>query len=182
MPGTVEMHESFDVNDLNRARAFGERTVVFPMASFRWPWLDELKVDRWTVDIRHRCQWRQTIPIVWSWCFFGGYRPWFRCNYCQRRVRKLYYASGFCACRTCCNLRYASQRRGAKSRRYLQALRLRLRLNGVASISAPFPERPRRMHRTTYFRLRRRAEMLEQDLRKSRFMSRKTDYSVLLPK
>ena len=59
-----------------------------------------------------------------------------------------------------------SQRRGAQSRRYLQALKLRLRLNGIASIGLPLPERPRRMHRTTYERLSRRLERLEQPLRK----------------
>ena len=76
------------------------------------------------------------------------------------------------------DLRYASQRRGAKSRRYLQALKLRLRLNGIASLSEPFPERPKRMHRKTYRRLRERAEFLERDLQ--RFRSRETDYSVLV--
>jgi hypothetical protein len=183
MPGTVEKQVSLDMLDLNRRRRLDEVTVRYSGATLRWPWLRDIRANRWSVELQfEHFEGKQSIPIMWSWCNFGGYRPWFRCPYCPRRVRKLYYASGFCGCRTCCNLRYASQRRGAKSRRYLQALRLRLRLNGVASISAPFPERPRRMHKTTYFRLRRRAEMLEQDLRNSRFMSRKTDYFVLAPK
>jgi hypothetical protein len=77
---------------------------------------------------------------------------------------------------------YASQRRGAQSRRYLQALKLRLRLNGIASIGLPLPERPRRMHRTTYERLCRRLERLEQPLRQNRrFTSRETDYSPWFP-
>ena len=37
-------------------------------------------------------------------------------------------ASKSCACRQCCDLPYASQRRGGKSQRHLQALKLRLAL------------------------------------------------------
>ena len=81
------------------------------------------------------------------------------------------------------DLRCASQRRGAKSRSYLQALKLGLRLNGIASIIAPIPDRPRKMHKRTYQRLCRRLEKHEQKLRNSRrFMSRETDYSVLVAK
>jgi hypothetical protein len=170
------------VNELNRARAFTERTRSFPSVCFRWPWLTKLTVDRWCVNLQFRYDHRQSIPIIWSWCHFGGWRPWFRCPFCQRRIGKLYNAGSFCACRRCCNLRYASQRRGEKSRRYLQALKLRLRLGGVASIAAPFPERPRRMHRATYKRLKGLADWLERDLHDGRFKSRKTDYSVLVPK
>ena len=40
-----------------------------------------------------------------------------------------------------------------------------------------------RMHRRTYDRLRRQDELLEQDLRQnSRFVTRETDYSVLVPR
>jgi hypothetical protein len=184
MPGTLEKHESLNVNDLNRANAFRDVTVSFPNATFRWPWLSQLRVDRWHVQLQFdRSQRIQTIAVVWSWCHFGGWRPWFRCTYCKRRVGKLFNGGSLLACRKCCNLRYASQRRGAKSRRFLQALKIRLRLGGLASITEPFPERPRRMHRRTYLRLRRRAEQLEQDLRGSRrFLRKKIDYSVLVPK
>jgi hypothetical protein len=39
---------------------------------------------------------------------------------------------------------------------YLQALKLRLRLNGIASLDEPFPSRPKRMHRKTYARPRQK--------------------------
>jgi hypothetical protein len=71
----------------------------------------------------------------------------------------------------------------ARSRSYLQALKLRLRLNGIASLTAPIPDRPKRMHRRTYQRLRERLEGFEQRVRSSRrFMSREVDYTVLVPK
>lgn len=145
-------------------------------------WLNKLTVDRWAVSLEFRNQQRQLIPLIWSQCNFGGLRPWFRCPLCACRAGSLYKAGLLCACRKCCDLRYASQRRGEKSRRYLQALKLRLRLGGVASLAEPFPERPRRMHHKTYKRLKSYAEWFERDLHDSRFKLRKTDYSVLVLK
>jgi hypothetical protein len=183
MPGTVEKQESFDVHDLNRERALTERTAVFPWASLRWSWIHHLKVNGWTVEMQFRTGRSQSIRVLWTRCHFGGRRPWLECPCCRRRVGKLYNAGSFCACRTCCNLRYASQRLGTKSRRYLQALKLRLRLGGIPSIAHPFPPRPSGMHLRTYFRLRHRAERLEQDLRRSRrLLSKEPNYSVLVPK
>jgi hypothetical protein len=76
-----------------------------------------------------------------------------------------------------------SQRRGAASRSYLQALKLRLRLNGIASIAEPIPDRPRGMHERTYQRLRRRLEQTERPLRNNpHFMLRETDFSLLVSK
>jgi len=180
--GTVEKHECINVSDLHRAGLFTEKTRTLPWACFRWPWLNRLTVDRWLVILEFRNQQRQRIPTIWSQCHFGGLRPWFRCPLCTRRAGRLYNAGSLCACRKCCDLRYASQRRGEKSRRYLQALKIRLRLGGVASLAAPFPERPRRMHQTTYKRWKLYANWLERDLHDSRFRSRETDYAVLVPK
>jgi hypothetical protein len=181
--GTVEKFGSFDVHDLHRAGALREALVSFLWVSFRWPGMVRLEANRWRVDVELRCGASQRISVVWTRCHFGGGRPWFICVGCNRRVGILYNTGASLACRRCLDLRYASQRRGAKSRSYLQALKLRLRLNGIASIVGPIPDRPRRMHRRTYQRLCRRLEKLEQKLRNSRrFMSRETDYSVLVPK
>jgi hypothetical protein len=162
--------------------AFKEDLVSYPMVSFRWPGLVRLTANRWRVDVEFRHGARQRIPIVWTPCNFGGLRPWFICTKCNGRVGKLYNSVGVSlSCRRCLDLRYASQRRGSKSRAYLQALRLRLRLNDFAKIGGPVPDRPRGMHTSTYRRLCRRLEALEQQLRSNqRFMSRETDYSVLI--
>jgi len=178
--GTVEKNQSFDVHDLHRAGALGDALVSFPWVSFRWPGIVRLRANRWRVEVELRCGASQRIPVVWTRCHFGGGRPWFKCMRCNRRVGKLYNSGASLNCRECMDLRYASQRRGAKSRRYLQALKLRLRLNGIASLTEPFPKRPKRMHRKTYRRLCERAELLERDLQRFRF--RETDYSVLVPK
>lgn len=182
MPGTVELHSFLDVHDLNRRRAFTDRTLVFPNACFRYPWLDRLSVNRWSVQLQFPSGGSQSIAVVWSWCHFGGSRPWFQCPHCQRRVGKLYTIGGpYLTCRICREFRYASQRRGAKSRLYLQALKLRLRLGGIASLAEPFPDRPRGMHRKTYAKLRLRADRLEAGFRNDRrWLQRKTDYTILI--
>ena len=180
---TVEYFGSFDVHALHRMGVLREPLVSCPSVSFRWPGLVRLNANKWRVDVEHRCGATQRIPIVWTECHFGGLRPWFKCIRCNRRVGKLYNTGASLACRHCLELRYASQRRGAKSRSYLQALKLRLRLNGKASILVPIPDRPRGMHRRTYQDLCRRLEKHEQKVGNSRhFMSRETDYSVLVPR
>jgi hypothetical protein len=181
--GTVEKFSSFDVHDLHRKGALQEPLVLYEWASFRWPGLVQVKANKWRVEVEHRCGASQRIDVVWTRCHFGGWRPWFKCVGCNRRVGKLYNTGASLACRCCLGLWYASQRRGSKSRSYLQALKIRLRLNSTASIALPIPDRPRRMHRRTYQRLCQRLEKLEQKLRHSRrFMSRETDYSPLVPK
>lgn len=62
-----------------------------------------------------------TVPLEYTPCNFGGYRPWFQCpglvdeGSCSRRSRKLYlpiYAHGarYFLCRECYGLRYRSSR------------------------------------------------------------------------
>jgi hypothetical protein len=180
---TVERFESFDVHVLHRKGALQETLVSYPWVSFRWPGLVRLTANRWRVDVEFRAGAVQRIPVVWTPCHFGGLRPWFKCFRCNRRVGKLYNTEASLQCRRCLDLWYASQRRGEKSRRYLQALKLRLRLNGIANLRELFPPRPKRMHQRTYDRLRRQAERLEADLRENtRFRDRETDYSPLVPK
>jgi hypothetical protein len=183
MPGTVEKTPSLDIRDLKvEPYAYGDATMVYPYATLRWSWLLSLRVNRWCVEllVRGGESW-QHIRLVWTDCNFGGLRPRFACPTCKRRARKLFEHEGRCACRRCADLRYASQRCGARSRRFLQACKLRLRLGSPASIAAPFPARPPRMHRRTYLRLRERAERLERDLSRG-FQTRKPDYTVLVPK
>lgn len=48
------------------------------------------------------------VPFLRTSCYFGGYRYWFQCNYCQRRVGVL-YINTYARCRTCARLSYKSQ-------------------------------------------------------------------------
>jgi hypothetical protein len=100
-------------------------------------------------------EWRpagQRVALVSTRCHLGGARPWFRCP-CGRRVAKLYRRDApVFACRQCCGLAYASQREIPRHRAILRAQRLKMRLGGSANLLDPLPERPRGMHRQTYYR------------------------------
>ena len=107
------------------------------------------------------------MPITWTACYLGGHRPWLVCSvycngrYCGRRAAVLYGAGELFACRRCYELTYASQRETPLHRGIGQAQKIRMRLGGSANLYEPFPEKPKRMHRRTYLRLRGRAEAAE---------------------
>lgn len=49
------------------------------------------------------------IPIEKQPCHFGGFRYFFHCPNCNRRMQILYSYKGFFLCRKCLNLSYKSQ-------------------------------------------------------------------------
>jgi hypothetical protein len=49
------------------------------------------------------------ILFTYTPCNYGGYRPWFLCPHCGRRVGKLYLGGKYFLCRHCYNLAYRSQ-------------------------------------------------------------------------
>lgn len=107
----------------------------------------------------------QRVPIVLTWCHFGGHRPWFCCTArpsglrCNRRVAKLYLgAAPLFACRACLGLTYASQTESPRFRNISRSRKIRVQLGGTADLFDPFPEKPRRMHWRTYMRIRARGE------------------------
>jgi hypothetical protein len=90
-------------------------------------------------------QFLQQIPLSWTSCHFGGFRPWFKCN-CGRRVAKLYKSIGGYHCRQCFdNPPYASETKSTNNRIGYAASKLRLRLNGMAALTEPRPDRPQGM-------------------------------------
>jgi hypothetical protein len=103
---------------------------------------------------------QQRVPITWSRCRLGGRRPWFLCDVktirqCRgRRVAIIYSTGGLFACRACHGLSYGSQREPLRHRGLAKARKIRAHLGGSANMFDPFPDRPRGMHRRTYFRLR----------------------------
>ena len=176
--GIVENYPLIDANELNRLGVFGNATTAFPYVGLRLSGVSSLRTNCRSIEIQFATDRRwQSIPVRWTRCNFGGKRPWLECL-CGRRVVKLYH-SGWCfGCRTCQGLIYECQRRGPRINRYLQVRKLRARCGGSPSILEPFPDRPPRMHRKTYSRLRSRAEILELQLRNSpRFMKRVQYYA-----
>jgi hypothetical protein len=97
----------------------------------------------------------QRVQITWTRCHFGGARPWFRCDGCGRRAAKVYLGGGDAAfaCRLCHRLVYRSQSQQPATRAIAKARKLRVRVGGSRSLLDPFPDRPARMHRRSFYRL-----------------------------
>jgi hypothetical protein len=118
--------------------------------------------DQVTLLYRHRRgpsgEWedvKETVPLTWTACNFGGERPWFVCPGagCGRRVAVLYGPGKYFLCRHCCDLVYQSQRDNGIYRALHRAQKIREQLGGSANMMEPFPEKPKGMHQDTYMRL-----------------------------
>jgi hypothetical protein len=152
----VESLANIDVNELNRFGAFA-RPMIFPFMALQTSrYLIEYHPETWGSDRPP-----QRIRVQWTYCHFGGWRPWMTCL-CGRRVGKLYIGNGCLACRQCGGLKYKSQRLGRRGLLHLKAVRIRQRLgdDGRPGID-PLPPRPWQMRRATYARLKMKAEMIE---------------------
>jgi len=145
---------------------------------FAWPFMQKLRASRARVWFEHKTSGLlHKFGIQWTRCNFGGRRPWFICQ-CGKRVAKLYDTGSIVACRHCLDTIYESQRRGENGRKYLRACRIRLSIGGAPKISRDFPERPWRMHRKNYERIRIKAKKLEEPLRTNpHFRAREPDYT-----
>ena len=94
---------------------------------------------------------RYDVPLEWTPCHFGGFRPWFRCPAvgCGRRVGVLYGGRYF-VCRHCRQLAYPSTRENALDRVRRKSDKIRERLGGSSQLFEPFPGKPKGMHWATY--------------------------------
>lgn len=164
--------DCLDVRDLCRVGALKGGWVNFRMASLRWPNFQKMSAARFMIHIElHNQTVPQNIKVSWTWCHFGGSRPWLHCPFCERRVARLFKGLSGYYCRACCgNPVYESQRRNKKARAYLQAYLLRQQLGGSRPVLDPVPARPYRMQRKTYARLCERIERLERPLVESRVL------------
>lgn len=99
------------------------------------------------------------IDLMSSQLNYGGKRWWFRCPVSGRRVAKLYAPpqSALFASRQAHGLGYRTQRMVAYQRAQAKVRRVQRRLGGSASLTVPFPPRPKGMWWTTYARLRTQA-------------------------
>jgi hypothetical protein len=172
--------DCLDIRELKRRDYLNDRRVEIG-PSIKWPKIARMTVERYRIQLEF---WRQVttqcVRVSWTKVHLGGERPWMHCPHCQTRVARLYAGLGGYFCRACIgNPPYATQWLGAQGRAHFQACKLRLRLNGQARLTMPFPERPPRMHRRTYDRLRREGINLEAGLSK-RMRRRFPDYASLV--
>lgn len=92
----------------------------------------------------------QEIIFTKTPCNYGGYRKWFLCSRCGRRVGVLYSAGKNFLCRHCCYLNYGSQHENKAFRYIRKAHNIQERLGGQAGSINPFPKKPSGMHWKTY--------------------------------
>lgn len=162
--------DCLDVRELKRANLFKERTVTLN-PFMRWPSVGKMRIERFLITLEMLNQTTpQFIKVSWTQCYFGGSRPWLHCPTCQGRAARLFHGLGGYYCRACIgNPVYESQRKGPKAKRYLQALRLRQRLDSSTRPGIdPLPDKPHRMKWITYTRICDRIEQTEKSILGSR--------------
>lgn len=118
------------------------------------------------------------IPLDYTECNFGGYRPWFRCpgvvdgKRCGRRARKLYLPhrrwAEYYLCRHCYDLGYTSSRTSGDNVKQAELRYRRTFAKADAKNRRPHPnndpwspDRPKGMHHDTF-------EELLEDVREAR--------------
>ena len=92
----------------------------------------------------------QTISFEQTKCNFGGYRKWFICPRCLKRVVILYGTGECFFCRKCYNLTYNGQLETAPFRLTSKAQKIRRRLGASINTCDAITERPKGMHRRTF--------------------------------
>lgn len=92
-------------------------------------------------------------------CNYGGYRSWFICLHCSKRVGVIYLRGKYFMCRKCSNLNYASSQESGnwnnEAIRQLDRIQKKLNCEDWAPMDCIYqtPVRPKGMHRRTYKRL-----------------------------
>ena len=100
----------------------------------------------------------QTIHFDRTPCHFGGFRKWFLCSGCGRRVAVLYGRGKLFLCRHCYGLAYGSQQETEVDRMLRKCRKIRDRLGASTNMTEPIWEKPKGMHRRTFDRLRMEAD------------------------
>ncbi len=131
--------------------SIGVRVLGNPVAAVELSYTVGSKGNR--EDILYR------VPLSWTPCNFGGFRPWFLCPGvvngipCGRRVAILYGPGHYFLCRHCHDLSYESQNERGGTSALHKCRKIRRKLGGTANLIEPFPEKPKGMHHRTYWRL-----------------------------
>ena len=105
------------------------------------------------VSYTHRNKpYNYSIQLSKSACHYGGYRYWWLCPQCSKRVSVLYCA-GLYVCRHCINAPYGSQLQQPIDRIFSRADAIRQRLGWQSGIAYGNGSKPKGMHSKTFERL-----------------------------
>jgi hypothetical protein len=126
----VETLPCIDIGDLCRWNVFPAQhdwnKAHLLELPFRYPFVKNLVISLQEIEANHHLDYTQIIGLRWCATGFGGKwhpRPLFVCE-CGRSVRKVYFRSGYLACRRCWNATYASRPCSKRLRPILQTKRL----------------------------------------------------------
>lgn len=92
------------------------------------------------------------VGLAWTACNFGGWRVWFICPKCERRVSVLFSAYDL-GCRHCYDLKYLSQQENISDRAIRRVNKLRKRLLWHPGFAFGEYGKPKAMHWNTFRRL-----------------------------
>ena len=126
--------------------------------------MEELKM---ILNYRHKPrggEWEdveQAISFDRTPCNYGGYRKWFLCPRCNKRVAILYGAGKYFFCRHCYQLTYNSCNEFPLQRILDKSYKIKKRLGGEPGLSSLVPDRPKGMHHKTYNRMKAEIYQLE---------------------
>ncbi len=114
----------------------------------------DARPDHLKITYRKRKEHSYTIPIDKLPCNYGGFRYFFKCPLCEKRMRFLYFAEqSLFICRGCLNLGYNSQRlRPTKRYDYMSEKVKKLVQSKGGDLKGY--KKPSRMHKETYDMLR----------------------------
>ena len=97
------------------------------------------------------------IPVEKQACNYGGFRYFFHCPLCSKRMRFLYFAQGEFLCRKCLNLGYKTQRLRPTERFAFMCANIKKKVcNSGGNLSQG--KKPPRMHKKTFKRLKDQAD------------------------
>ena len=165
---TTESQHQIDIRWLKKQRYLRPGTA----GSLSWSWGDEqtgsigfrMEYERMILNYRHRPHggdWEnveQAISFDRTSCNYGGYRTWFLCPRCWKRVAILYGAGKYFLCRHCYNFTYSSQQESRSDRLMRKARKIRARLGASNNLMESILFKPKNMHQKTFDRLRREAD------------------------
>lgn len=109
--------------------------------------------DEATLDYSYRGKdYRYKVAVTKTACHYGGYRYWWLCPNCSKRVGVLYCA-GVYVCRHCIGALYRTQLMQPIDKLFRRVEKIRHKLGWQAGIAHGHGNRPKGMHRKTYDRL-----------------------------
>ena len=144
--------DSFTLYKNNQSRAFR----VDPYNILAIPMQDHLKII-----YRKQKQIPYIIQVERLTCNYGGFRTYFKCPLCQKRMRILYLtANCVLLCRKCLNLGYITQRWVPSIRNMIKHSELERSIKALGG-DLQYNQRPRYMKRAKFEQIRNKANLYE---------------------